>query len=171
MERVWAVLIALFLLAVPARAGEREAFMRSFSANQALLERFTAQSRAGGLSPAEQEKFRQKILVLNNANEKIVLGLVREKPSRGESDMLGANWLRMLFPDQERFVMTCLFDLEEKEIRLSRSAVYYTAAIRSYLSNDPGWSERPVRNLLLYIALKEESGSREALEALAFNPA
>jgi hypothetical protein len=168
MRRRLVFLIAFVLLARPVWAGEREALVRSFSANRALLERFTAQSRSGGLVQSEREKFRQKILVLDNANDKIVLQLVRDAPPRGESDTLGANWLMMPFPDQERFVMACIFDLEERDIRLARSAVFYTAAIRSHLIKDASWEARPVRNLLLYTALKEEPASRDALEAHAF---
>ncbi len=158
-----------FALVSAVNAGEREAMMRAFSANQAMLERFTKESDAAGADEKERARRFQKISVLADANRKIVLELLKERHEEGDRSPRGERWLHMMPQDKESYVFSAVSVLEEKwGVIPTKPSIRYAKAMDETLAADPSWQQRPLSNLLYYTLVRSEPEALEKLKALAF---
>lgn len=153
-----------------AGAAERETLTRALSANQAMIDRFLSQPEHG-LDEEARARRAQKIAVLDNANERILLQLAKEREPASDKEPTGERWKHMLPSDRERFVFSALHEMEEKDVRLARPSAHYARVMDEVFVSDPGWARRPLKNLLLYVLLKESPGSRQRIRSLALGDA
>ena len=129
-----------------------------------MLERL--KKRLGGQEA--DPKIVQKLRVLEDANDKIVLNLLRKMPARSESSLLAGVWASASVPQKEKEVFAYMNRLDERGLRLSRSSQYYRRLMENALEADALWKECPAENLYLYCTYKSEPASRKVIRLLVF---
>ncbi len=158
------LLLAAAVFLTGAGRRDRDSSLLSFSSNNIVLERLKKQ-----LSGLEiDQKLAQKLRVLEDANDKIVLNLLREKPEDYDNDLLAGLWSSHGVPQKEKEVFVYLNLLEERGLRLPHSSQYYRRSMEEVILGDSIWRDRSVKNLFLYTIYRDEPRSRQMIRILVF---